>query len=423
VRTTSIIVNSRNSGFSGISAIQAINEATQSVSTKNNPHTRISNINNINTTLFRTEIANHDDVCLESTNIYTPSNIKARNICCGEDFTLCVTKDYQLLVCGNNLNYQIGVKENSNIFYPFNYSNYLKQTYPDLKDTKIKEAHSTGNNVLFLTKAGGLYLCSNFNAKNKKCFPLISYDLGFQTKVETFECGKGFTIILSTAGVVFSMGDNMYGQLGLGDTENRKNPTEIKSLKDFGAKVLQIGCGYKHAAVKTSTGKVFSWGNNSYGQLGDNSYDHSSTPIPVLSQFNFIQVSTGRNSTYILAEDKSIFFSGSSSKQPFFINKDYSTKLPHLFTYNNYEIFKICHTWNTYMSVFYAIVAETTLLKLKLKSKLKTQNIFSMISKNWNSKDIYPNFPEGIKNYISEKHLDVKEGYRKTALVKDNKFD
>lgn len=192
---------------------------------------------------------------------YSPDNIKARQITSGEDYSLIITKDYQLLVSGNNYNYQLGIKDNTPIFYPFNYSNYLKIYYPEIKDTRIKEAKSTGNNVLFCTLKGELYLCSNFNSLSKKFFPLINYDLGMNIKVDSFECGKGFAIILTTTGNLFSVGDNMFGQLGVGDYHNRKQPTEIVFLKDVGAKATQISCGFKHVVIKSSSGNVYSWGN------------------------------------------------------------------------------------------------------------------------------------------------------------------
>ena len=43
--------------------------------------------------------------------------------------------------------------------------------------------------------------------------------------------GANFTVFLSSAGYVYAMGDNRFGQLGVGDKEDRARPTLVKTLK------------------------------------------------------------------------------------------------------------------------------------------------------------------------------------------------
>jgi alpha-tubulin suppressor-like RCC1 family protein len=49
-----------------------------------------------------------------------------------------------------------------------------------------------------------------------------------------------FNLFFSESGEVLSFGDNQFGQLGLGNTENQRIPIEIKELK--GKRVVQLLC-------------------------------------------------------------------------------------------------------------------------------------------------------------------------------------
>ena len=71
-------------------------------------------------------------------------------------------------------------------------------------------------------------------------------------------------------------GNNSYGQLGLGDTTDRKVPKLIPNLEN----VKQISCGYYHTMFLLNDGTVKCCGNNTYGQLGLG--DKNNRNIPVL---------------------------------------------------------------------------------------------------------------------------------------------
>lgn len=262
--TLSNLINSRNPLTKQTEALHPINNSpklkkrSQNESIKHKQKLGQQNI----FTVPKEKLINSFSSLIYIFNSISPLSSKIRQIVNGEDYSISVTKDNEMIVSGNNKNYQLGIKESSNIYYPFNLSTYLKTIYPDLKDLKVKEVKISNRNVFFVNTHGKLYLLSNFRANSTKFLPLISFDIKslYSIKVNTIECGKGFTIILSDIGVLYGMGDNMYGQLGLGDFKNRNTPTEIISLKACGVKTIQISCGYKHVVIKTSTGKVYTWG-------------------------------------------------------------------------------------------------------------------------------------------------------------------
>lgn len=45
--------------------------------------------------------------------------------------------------------------------------------------------------------------------------------------------------------------------------------------------VIQIACGCDHTLVVTDDGKLYTWGYNNNGQLGNGTKNSSQTPVPI----------------------------------------------------------------------------------------------------------------------------------------------
>ncbi|XP_063166477.1 probable E3 ubiquitin-protein ligase HERC6 [Candoia aspera] len=79
-------------------------------------------------------------------------------------------------------------------------------------------------------------------------------------------CGKEHSLAICNQGRVFSWGAGGFGQLGTGKLEDSLIPKKINSLSRYN--VIQIACGHYHSIALTKDGQVFSWGQNIHGQLG-----------------------------------------------------------------------------------------------------------------------------------------------------------
>ena len=66
---------------------------------------------------------------------------------------------------------------------------------------------------------------------------------------------------------MFAWGLNHFGQLGVGDNENRVVPTLVTGLLEIKT-VMQIAAGNIHTAYLTADGLVFVCGFGYQGQLG-----------------------------------------------------------------------------------------------------------------------------------------------------------
>ena len=89
-----------------------------------------------------------------------------------------------------------------------------------------------------------------------------------------------FTAKQNYSGAVYGWGKNSFGQLGLGDTVDRPQPTQLKSLRF--QRVTYIRCGMDHTAALTRDGGVFTFGAGMYGQLGHCTSANEMLPRKVL---------------------------------------------------------------------------------------------------------------------------------------------
>jgi alpha-tubulin suppressor-like RCC1 family protein len=85
---------------------------------------------------------------------------------------------------------------------------------------------------------------------------------------------------LSAAGAAFCWGRNYYGQLGNNSTVNSQTPVAV-SLPHGVTGFARIAAGDDHSCALTNAGAAWCWGQNNFGQVGDNSQITRLTPQPV----------------------------------------------------------------------------------------------------------------------------------------------
>jgi len=94
--------------------------------------------------------------------------------------------------------------------------------------------------------------------------------------IQSIDVGADHTLALNAQGQLYSWGGGSQGQLGLGDFDDHAQPTVISipaAEEGTDAQVVSFSAGSWHSFAQRSDGVVFSWGNNDYGQLGPDSSD------------------------------------------------------------------------------------------------------------------------------------------------------
>ncbi|EQC36265.1 hypothetical protein SDRG_06370 [Saprolegnia diclina VS20] len=91
-----------------------------------------------------------------------------------------------------------------------------------------------------------------------------------QRAVLKVAAGENHSLALTTGGQLFSWGSNSFGQLGfplkLTSAASRLSPKRIDAFK--GVVVVDIAASSVHSVALTESGHVFTWGSNKKGQLG-----------------------------------------------------------------------------------------------------------------------------------------------------------
>lgn len=111
------------------------------------------------------------------------------------------------------------------------------------------------------------------NAPTKTNIELIKYDATNKKDVTlaptTIYAGAEHTIIVDDEGYLWTWGKNTYGQLGLGHNDTVKVPTEVVLKKNnVTVKVEHASVGDYHTVVVDQLGGLWTWGSNSHYQLG-----------------------------------------------------------------------------------------------------------------------------------------------------------
>jgi alpha-tubulin suppressor-like RCC1 family protein len=99
-----------------------------------------------------------------------------------------------------------------------------------------------------------------------------------------------YTCGVTSSGTAYCWGDNTYGVLGDGTTTRRLVPTAVAGGLTF--TTVSVGGGY-HSCGVTTSGAAYCWGNNFYGQLGDNTTTQRLVPTAVAGGLTFASVTAG----------------------------------------------------------------------------------------------------------------------------------
>jgi len=173
------------------------------------------------------------------------------------------------------------------------------------------DGHGQNGHSVALTSDGGLYawgandLGQLGNGTTTASSSPVAVDmtgvLAGKT-VTAIAAGHRYTLALASDGSVYAWGDNGAGQLGDGTTTTRTSPVAVNMSGVLAGKTvtaLAAGSGNSgtHSLALTSDGKVYGWGLNNQGQIGDGTSTNRTSPVAV----NMTGVLSGKIVTGIAA--------------------------------------------------------------------------------------------------------------------------
>ena len=95
------------------------------------------------------------------------------------------------------------------------------------------------------------------------------------SNVLAVSAGVYHSLFVKTDGTMWGMGNNTYGQLGNGTTNDAHIPITVAS------NVVAVAAGYYHSLFMKTDGTLWEMGYNTYGQLGNRTTNDAHTPVNV----------------------------------------------------------------------------------------------------------------------------------------------
>ena len=128
-------------------------------------------------------------------------------------------------------------------------------------------------------------------------------------KVVKVEPGATHTCILLDDGGVMCWGRDNVGQLGNGDTSDTIHAPSSNVALPEGRAATDLSVGDHHSCALLDNGSIACWGQNNYGQLGENTTTHRSIPIyPHLpAGSSAVSVEVGPYNSCAILENSSLY--------------------------------------------------------------------------------------------------------------------
>ena len=128
------------------------------------------------------------------------------------------------------------------------------------------------------------------------------------TDWKQISCGAGHSTAIKTDGTLWMWGQNNHGQLGDNTIINKSSPVQtICGGNDW----KDVFCGINFTAAIKNDGTLWLWGQNNYGQLGDNSSESKSSPIQTIAgDVNWKQISCGETHSAAIKTDGTLWVWG-----------------------------------------------------------------------------------------------------------------
>lgn len=235
------------------------------------------------------------------------SGIGVKLVACGDTHTLLVTENGELFSFGRNQNGQLGLGHNEDALSP--------QLVRDLQaDKQAVTSIACGAEHSIAATVNGEVFCwgwgryGNLGDGHRTDRWNPTKALGLEgVNVDMVACGWRHSAVVSTEGKVYTFGWSKYGQLGHGDFSDHLTATQVTGLSD--KVITTVAGGWRHTMAADEEGNVYSWGWNKFGQLGHGDTEDRNAPslIQALVGQKVSTVACGWRHAIAVTEDGQVY--------------------------------------------------------------------------------------------------------------------
>ncbi len=238
----------------------------------------------------------------------------------GGDHSLALTATGQLYAFGLNNRGQLG--------NPTNTKTELANPTPTLvmlpgENGPVTQVAAGGFHSLALTSSGQLYafgsdsygqLGSESTSVVNSTPTLVTLP-GANGVVAQVAAGVEFSLVVTSSGQLYAFGENRLGQLGSAANQHQNPTPTLVDLPGEDGPVVQVAAGEYHSLALTSSGQLYAFGSNRFGQLGNATSSETSPPILVTplpgAHGRIIRIATGLDYSLALTSTGQLYAFGS----------------------------------------------------------------------------------------------------------------
>lgn len=168
---------------------------------------------------------------------------------------------------------------------------------PGFGPRNIVQVASGNNHACALTSRGRVFCWGNPVGAGERPHPdEVRYSVPWpidtsqtpgirRNNVVSISAGGVHTCALTDAGRVFCWGGNLHGQLGDGSDRDLSwipVPVKTRGVRGLnGRNFAAVFAGTHHTCALNDRGRAYCWGDNEWGQLGDGTTEQRNIPVPV----------------------------------------------------------------------------------------------------------------------------------------------
>ncbi|RDX59031.1 Ultraviolet-B receptor UVR8, partial [Mucuna pruriens] len=231
--------------------------------------------------------------------------LRIKQIACGDTHCLAVTMEGEVQSWGRNQNGQLGLGTTDDSLVP--------QRIQTFQGVPVKMVAAGAEHSVAITENGELYGWGwgrygnlGLGDRNDRWIPekVSSVDCD---KMVMVACGWRHTISVSSSGGLYTYGWSKYGQLGHGNFEDYLVPHKLLALSD--KIVCEVSGGWRHSMALTSSGLLYGWGWNKFGQVGVGDNVDRSSPVQVKFPHDqkVVQISCGWRHTIAVTDKENVY--------------------------------------------------------------------------------------------------------------------
>ena len=227
------------------------------------------------------------------------------SVSCGYNHTLIITNDDDLWSWGSNDKGQLCLKDKKVRLEP------QKISFSNISKISAGVRHS-----LFQNNKGDIFSCG-YNEHGQCGLGRFSESQikpslirNAPSNIVHFVCGGYHNLFLDSAGNVFSVGFNGYGELGLGHNTNQNKLNKIPNIPP----IKIISCVGSSCYLIDFEGNLWTFGSNGDGQLGYGDTKNINSPAIILTFGDIRQISYGSSGSHFLVKnsENQIFTAGNN---------------------------------------------------------------------------------------------------------------